>query len=1014
MTQGFPIEPKNAGRTPEDPLGQGRRGTFSGWPLLENPERYLPRMGILLGWVAMLAFTFYACTRMVAAGDTWVAMACGRHFVNHGVDTAEPFSANSHKAGPTEEEVKTWPGWAQWITKTVGLKTVQRWHPTGWVNQNWLTHVIFYKLTTTLGSEAEPYYNALVLWKFAIYILAAAALYYTARLYGVNSALAAVFVCFAMVIGRSFFDIRPAGFSNLLVPVMILILALASYRNVLFIWLLVPLVIFWSNVHGGYVYAFLVLVPFVGWHALMRLPRRWVLTAYCILLWFVLWAMSNRFTHHEHLTAIAWSQDVLFYLTVWAIAGSIALTLWRGFGEGALTAYHVGVSCILFLLLLTRFLLEVPEIGLRPDEVKDLREFVGLAQLSFIGLFAFAMALGAVVLSFKDKVVRVMEIRGILHTVAAGLVAFVAMVVFNPFHLTNLTHTFVISISKHAERWRNVHEWHRAFAWDNPVGTAAPFLVLYILGWLVLLLWIGVSIYLSRVVDRPVRKRGKTPPAYEWAKLDLGLLIVAAMTVYMAIRSRRFIPIAAYAACPVLALLLQETLGRLLAVIALRRQIKVDLPSLGTLRREATLLAIAAALVLAVAWYVLVRHWLFFPVPGHPELRQPNLGLTLVGTVLTALGFLATAWLYAPRLATEAPPGETAKRDSSLRPVLLTASIVLAVFVVGFSTWFALMFKSVYLDPWPLDTKYTSIFMRMTASYSKPFEACEFMRLNKLSGNMFNYWTEGGCIAWGEEPDPNTGRIPLQLFMDGRAQAAYDVNTFDLWSDILSGGPLPYVAMQAQRELTPKEYGQIGEWVGAQLRKRNVWVVLMPDLQFYIPFTRGLEYSADWRLVYTDDKQKLFVDAATPKGRALFEGMFTGKTLYPNDYEANMALGYNLLLQPDSARKKEGLERLIKALGEYASPAPMRTMLLLGGQFPELRPKIDEVCLSYMEDFDKNQKTYATQDGYSFRLHVARMAAARRAQIAEALKQTAQVQALNVRIKQHEDEIDRLAVQKKW
>ena len=222
---------------------------------------------MIIGWAAMLIFAFYACTHMVAAGDTWVAMACGRHFVNHGVDTVEPFSANSHKAGPTAEEVKTWPGWAQWITNTVGLDTVRYWHPTGWVNQNWLTHVIFYKLTTALGSETEPYYDALVLWKFAIYILAAVALYFTARLYGVNRALAVVFVCFAMVIGRSFFDIRPAGFSNLLVAVLILVLALASYRNALYIWLLVPLVVFWSNVHGGYVYAFIVLIPFVVWHA---------------------------------------------------------------------------------------------------------------------------------------------------------------------------------------------------------------------------------------------------------------------------------------------------------------------------------------------------------------------------------------------------------------------------------------------------------------------------------------------------------------------------------------------------------------------------------------------------------------------------------------------------------------------------------------------------------------------------------------------------------------------------
>ena len=72
---------------------------LSGWPMI-------------LAWLAMLIFALHASTHMVAAGDTWVAMACGRHFINHGVDTVEPFSANSHKPGPTEREIKTWPDWA--------------------------------------------------------------------------------------------------------------------------------------------------------------------------------------------------------------------------------------------------------------------------------------------------------------------------------------------------------------------------------------------------------------------------------------------------------------------------------------------------------------------------------------------------------------------------------------------------------------------------------------------------------------------------------------------------------------------------------------------------------------------------------------------------------------------------------------------------------------------------------------------------------------------------------------
>ena len=60
---------------------------------------------MVLGWMAMIIFAFHASTHMVGAGDTWVAMACGRHFLNHGVDTVEPFSANSHRAGPTEEDI---------------------------------------------------------------------------------------------------------------------------------------------------------------------------------------------------------------------------------------------------------------------------------------------------------------------------------------------------------------------------------------------------------------------------------------------------------------------------------------------------------------------------------------------------------------------------------------------------------------------------------------------------------------------------------------------------------------------------------------------------------------------------------------------------------------------------------------------------------------------------------------------------------------------------------------------
>ena len=297
-----------------------KRSALSGWPMI-------------LGWLAMLIFAFHASTHMVGAGDTWVAMACGRHFVNRAkavktvlpfyVDTNEPFSANSHKPGPTPEEIKTWPKWAQWLTDKVGLETVKYWHPTGWINQNWLTHVIFYSLIpqSTYADGLSFTSNALVYWKFAIYILAVICVYYTGRLLGAHPVLCAVFACFAMFVGRSFFDVRPAGFSNLLVAVFLLILVLTTHRNLLYIWLIVPLTVFWCNVHGGYIYAFIVLVPFTMWHLIMILPRRWTVSLYSILAWVVLYAMAYKFLNHKNLSPIQPAADWIFWVLLLSVAG---------------------------------------------------------------------------------------------------------------------------------------------------------------------------------------------------------------------------------------------------------------------------------------------------------------------------------------------------------------------------------------------------------------------------------------------------------------------------------------------------------------------------------------------------------------------------------------------------------------------------------------------------------------------------------------------------------------------
>ena len=785
----------------------------------------LCRLWLVLCWLAMLIFTFHACTHMVAAGDTWVAMACGRHFVNHGVDTVEPFSANSHKPGPTEEEIQTWPGWAQWITDKVGIETVKYWHPTGWIDQNWLTQVIFYSLIpqSSYADGVSFPSNALVYWKFAIYVLTVVCVYYTGRLLGVNPALCAVFSCFAMFTGRSFLDIRPAGFSNMLVAVFLLILVLATYRNVLYIWLIVPVTVFWCNVHGGYIYAFIMLVPFIGLHLLTNCNRKW--------------------------TAI------LYNVTAWPF---------------------------LYLVL----------------------SKAGLTLPTFL-FFILVIVLDIVLIFFKKNLVCI-GWKGVYNTIAASIVAFLATVLFNPFHLTNLTHTFVISVSEHAARWRNIHEWRPAFHWANLVGDERPFLIMYIIAWLTLAVWAGFLIFAPGSVSRSRKRKEKRFDKYQWPKIDIPLMLISALTIYMAIRSRRFIPIAAIAACPVIAMFIDQLVRGISAV---------------------------------------------------RNFQKDN------------------------RLAVSAMP-------YSLQLFITLAG---AGAVIFFGTWWGLKFKRIYLDSWPRDPKFTSVFMRMTDSSQKPFYACKFIRDNKLKDKMFNYWTEGGFIAFGQEPDPNNGRTPLRLFMDGRAQAAYDRDAFEIWTHIMAGGRITYqIVMAAQargKELTSANYVEIGQWMDEQLREHNVWAVLMPQTTYSRPprheyyqktsyhAVQGLERNLNWPLVFFNNKQKLFVDVRTPQGRELYNGIFSGKTIYPDEYHRNLICAHSwLYYRRGTAENKKGFDFAVKAFNSNPSPAPMREIILVASRFKERQADVRKFCEDYLRKFKENESDWSEQDGHRDRIEVARLA----------------------------------------
>ena len=1110
-----------------------RHRALSGWP-------------IIIGWLAMLIFTVHACSHMVAAGDTWVAMACGRHFVNHGVDTVEPFSANSHKAGPTEEEIRTWPDWAQWIVNKVGLKTVKAVHPTGWVNQNWLTHVIFYKLVpkSSYADGMSFSSNALVYWKFAIYIITVICVYYTGRLLGANPALCAVFSCFAMFIGRSFLDVRPAGFSNMLVAVFLLILVLATYRNILYIWLIVPVTVFWCNVHGGYIYVFIMLVPFVVLHSLVALSRKWTISVGSILLWIGLYAFAYKFRLGLHGMILEFSSmrppapvppyaDNLFYLIAILIVVSLIITARKRIKDVASYGFHITTSAVVVLaLLIVMSIVKIPSI-LADQQREVLNKYTYSNFFEFLSIFIILTALIVVTAFLKDKFVSV-RLKGIYHTIAVGFVAFIATIVFNPFHLTNLTHTFVISFSKHAERWRDIHEWRSAFDWSNRVGTGFPFLVLYILGIGLLILWLFSRLLRPRFLKAPRNELqaqknlyGKLSTVFGyaatvlvcwvtfvsfslleldfvsffWCAVFVAIILLSIYKnvhfIYLAVlltllavwsgnaaagyNGRYFYPfviLPVYVVLHILASLFSKpvkykpeniafvTIAAVVSLVlmaAIFNPFKFEMPIwkvdqfFGLRRifrpvyeRNVGLSYLRLFDALYILNMVSIIFWLGFPylkevfdrAQGKANQGQegeayelPRIDLALITIAALTIYMAVRSRRFIPIAGIAACPvvamlidqivrGVSASRNFYTRNKLtvspmprwlqLSFTVAGVVAVLFFGTWWGLKFKCVYLDPWPSDPKLSSVFMRMTASDAKPFYALKFIKDNKLEGKMFNYWTEGGFIAWGQEPDPKTGKTPLQLFMDGRAQAAYNRDAFDIWTYIMSGGlpgSIGYERMQAAQIraqtsgkklgqiLTPDDYDKIGQSFSDELEERNVWVVLMPSAVYNDPdkpasyhTIKGFERNQNWRIVFFNNRQKLYVDIRTPQGKKLFEGIFNGKTIYPDDYHENLIRAHSwFYYQPGIEEKKKALDFAIKAFHLNPMPTTVLEILLMGTNFAELNSGVNQFCSDYFDEFTEKNNVWSKQDGYRHKVEAVRLACYHLKRLAQVQRDTKRV-----------------------
>ena len=298
---------------------------------------------------------------------------------------------------------------------------------------------------------------------------------------------------------------------------------------------------------------------------------------------------------------------------------------------------------------------------------------------------------------------------------------------------------------------------------------------------------------------------------------------------------------------------------------------------------------------------------------------------------------------------------------------------VLVIF--GFGIFWGMKYKRIYLDPWPTDDRYNTVFMRMTASHLKPFEVCEFINDNEINGRVFNYWTEGGAVAFGQIPDPENGKIPLKLFMDGRAQAAYEHDIFRLWQNIHAGGPIARQAMMKGKKITPERMKEVGAWIDEQLRKYDVWVALMPKSQENSTFMRALIQKANWKTAYLDNTQHLLVNIETHQGKQLIDKILSDEAVFPDVYSKSITTS-TAILENNYRQRTNDLYTMSKvAFEERQDQSTTLLIIEIVKRIPGLRMKNAADLQAYVDDFIQHKDDYQKQDGYSLRLSSAELSA---------------------------------------
>jgi hypothetical protein len=308
--------------------------------------------------------------------------------------------------------------------------------------------------------------------------------------------------------------------------------------------------------------------------------------------------------------------------------------------------------------------------------------------------------------------------------------------------------------------------------------------------------------------------------------------------------------------------------------------------------------------------------------------------------------------------------------EDGARRFLATLGVDVALWLVTVVALGALVprVERTYFAAWPQDDERTGLFDRMTFSHQRPWGPCAFLAANEVTGRMWNFWDEGGFLASCQQPDAASGRVPVQIFIDGRAQAAYDVGALKSYLDLLNGNGL--MPQRGPDGAPANDLGVLRSWTAGRLRELGVWIALVPAAYQGTAVARAVVGLPGWRLVYIDPQQSMFVDTGNPAGQALSDRVGAGSARFPSEAAARLTAAFRLL-----PAVSEGEQERAVALAREAYAAQPSNLAVLcavrAARSPEARAAALEFCRTAAEEFIANRHRLRDANGYAPRLDAA-------------------------------------------